>query len=39
MAKILKVGQFGHTFTRGIYMDEYVKTVEQRTHRVSEGKL
>lgn len=37
MAKILKVGQFGHTFTRG--MEEYVKTVEQRTHRVSEGKL
>lgn len=37
MARILKVGQFGHTFTRG--MEEYVKTVEQRTHHVSEGKL
>ncbi|XP_043788046.1 cytochrome c oxidase subunit 6A1, mitochondrial-like [Apis laboriosa] len=37
MAKILKVGQFGHTFTRG--MEEYVKTVEQRIHHVSDGTI
>ncbi|OAD61365.1 Cytochrome c oxidase subunit 6A1, mitochondrial [Eufriesea mexicana] len=33
MAKVLKLGQFGHTFTRGImHGKEYIKTVEQLTH-------
>ena len=33
MSKILRVGQFGRTFTRG--MAEYIKTVEGRQHPVS----
>ncbi|XP_017882420.1 cytochrome c oxidase subunit 6A1, mitochondrial-like [Ceratina calcarata] len=38
MVKLLKAGQVGRVFTRN-YMEQYVKTVEQRSHVTGDGPI